>query len=152
MIETHSSNNARVCFLFLSFLHISPQVCSRAVSRLRNPPQVCSRAESRLRNLPQVCSRAETRLRNLPQVCSRAESRLRNLPQVIPEQNHICGTFRKSFPSGIAFAEPSANISFFDFWLAHHVFIDVLKRAFHASDCHALYPIYTIDADDFTRL
>ena len=54
--------------------------------------------------------------------------------------------------SGITFAEPSANISFFVFWLAHHVFIDVLKCALHASDCHALYPIYTIDADDFIRL
>ena len=136
--KRHSRDSSRVFFRFLSCL--------------RKSPQVCSRAESRLRNLPQVCSRAETRLRNLPQVCSRAESCLRNLPQVIPERNRICGTFRKSFPSGITFAEPSANISFFDFWLAHHVFIDVLKCAFHAIDCHAIYPIYTIDADDFIRL
>lgn len=52
----------------------------------------------------------------------------------------------------LTFAEPSANLSFFDFWFAHHVFIDVLKCALHASDYHALYPIYTIDADDFIRL
>ncbi|MFC2440887.1 MAG: hypothetical protein ACFNVH_08810, partial [Segatella maculosa] len=70
----------------------------------------------------------------------------------VPERKCICGEFRKSFPSGITFAEPSANMSFFDFWLAHHVFIDVLKCALHASDCHALYPIYTIDADNFIRL
>ena len=70
----------------------------------------------------------------------------------VPEWKCVCGEFRKSFPSGITFAEHSANLSFFDFWPAHHVFIDVLKRALHASDCHALYPIYTIDADDFIRL
>ncbi|MFC2299882.1 MAG: hypothetical protein ACFNJR_07200, partial [Segatella oulorum] len=70
----------------------------------------------------------------------------------VPERKCVCGEFRKSFPSGITFAEPSANLSFFDFWLAHHVFIEVLKCALHASDYHALYPIHTINADDFIRL
>ena len=42
---------------------------------------------------------------------SRVETRLRNTPQVIPEWKHICGTFRKSIPSGNTFAEHSANKS-----------------------------------------
>ena len=67
----------------------------RKSTYLRNFPQVCSRVESCLRNLPQVCFRAESRLRNLPQVCFRVDSHLRNRPHVIPEQNHVCGTFRK---------------------------------------------------------
>ena len=56
-------------------------------------------------------SRVETRLRNIPQVNSQMETRLRNTPQVIPEWKHICGTFRKSIPSGNTFAEHSANKS-----------------------------------------
>ena len=85
---------------------------------------------------------------------------------LFPSGNAFAEGSASMFPSGNAFAESSASRSraeshlrnlpqtyhFFDFWLAHHVFIDVLKRALHASDCHALYPIYTIDADNFIRL
>ena len=55
--------------------------------------------------------RVEIHLRNIPQVNSQVETRLRNTPQVIPEWKHICGTFRKSIPSGNTFAEHSANKS-----------------------------------------
>ena len=84
---------------------------SRMEIRLRNTPQVNSRVETRLRNTPQVNSRVEIRLRNTPQVNSRVETRLRNTPQVNSEWKHICGTFRKSIPSGNTFAEHSANKS-----------------------------------------
>ena len=33
----------------------------------------------------------------------------------VSEWNHVCGTFRKSFPSGIMFAEVSANMLEFEF-------------------------------------
>ena len=85
---------------------------------------------------------------------------------MFPSGNAFAEGSASMFLSGNAFAESSAsrsraeshlrnlpaNLSFFDFRLAHHVFIDAMKCAFHASDCHALYPIYTIDADDFIRL
>ena len=85
---------------------------------------------------------------------------------LFPSGNAFAEGSASMFPSGNAFAEGSASRSraeshlrnlpqtchLFDFWLAHHVFIEVVKRDYHASDCHALYPIYTIDADDFIRL
>ena len=83
-----------------------------------------------------------------------------------PSGNAFAEGSASMFPSGNAFAEGSASRSraeshlrnlpqtchFLIFWLAHHVFIEILKRALHASDCHALYSIHTIDADDFTML
>ena len=56
-------------------------------------------------------SRMETRLRNTPQVNSRVETRLRNIPQVNSEWKYVCGTLRKSIPSGNTFTEHSANKS-----------------------------------------
>ena len=55
--------------------------------------------------------RVEIHLRNIPQVNSQAETHLRNTPQVNSEWKHVCGTLRKSIPSGNTFAEHSANKS-----------------------------------------
>ena len=83
MIETHSRNNARVCFFFLSLLHISPQV-------VPEQNHICGTFRKSVPEWNHVCG---------------------TFRKSVSEWNRICGTFRKSFPSGIAFAEPSASHS-----------------------------------------
>ena len=97
MTETHSSNNARVCFLFLPLLHISPQVFPEW-------KRICGTFRKSVPEWKRVCGTFRKSVSEWNRICG-------TFRKSVPERNHVCGTFRKSFPSGITFAEPSASRS-----------------------------------------